>query len=155
MRRQEKIFVIILSITVSISLLKQIEAVPEVASEISLRSNVTEYKAETLKDPFQESLTALSEEGVQIKKEVPEEQVPKKTLPTLTIQGLVWGGNFPQAIINKKVLKIGDTIEGVRIIDINKNGVRVSFENQEQNLPSPATVNILSSKKKLDSAKLK
>jgi len=102
--------------------LKTIKAQELRASAGSQEANKIEYKAEGLKDPFQEE---------EIEAPVPER---KRALPSLTIQGIVWGGSFPQAIINNKVVRAGDTIEGVEITDINKNGVTVFFENQKYTL---------------------
>ncbi|MDP2941185.1 MAG: hypothetical protein Q8N85_02895 [Candidatus Omnitrophota bacterium] len=88
-----------------------------------------------LKDPFREPIikrpdkpVALTEEGSKVSQ-----------LPTLTVQGLIWGGIFPQAIINNKVLKIGDTIDGARIANISKDGVVVFYEGTQYSLSAPAT----------------
>jgi hypothetical protein len=45
---------------------------------------------------------------------------------------------LPQAIINNKVLKVGDTIEGAQVKNIGKEGITVLFEGSEYNLSSPA-----------------
>lgn len=50
--------------------------------------------------------------------------------PDLRITGLVWNTNRPQAIINDKVVDIGDSVDEVRIIAINKTGVVISFQDQ-------------------------
>ena len=54
---------------------------------------------------------------------------------------MIWGGSFSQAIINNKVLKIGEIIDGVRITEISKNGIVVLFDNQLYKLASPASIN--------------
>jgi len=54
------------------------------------------------------------------------------------LQGLVWGGDFPQAIINNKMVKIGDTIEGVEVVAIGKEGVTLVYANKKYNLSSPS-----------------
>lgn len=59
-------------------------------------------------------------------------------LPPFVINGLVWGTAVPQAIINGKVLKIGDTIEEVRIVTIDKTGVGVLFEGKPVKVASPS-----------------
>jgi hypothetical protein len=103
------------------------------AEEVIVKPNV-EYKASDLRDPFQSSF---------VSGEAPEEAGPgvlaaPQVLPSLEVQGIIWGGDFPQAIINNKVVKIGDTIEGVQIMDINQGGVVVVSGNYTYNLPSPA-----------------
>ena len=120
--------------------LKTAKAAETMAPEGYQEANKIEYKSEDLKDPFQE-------EKIEIK-EQPQEQIETKPLPALQIQGIVWGGSFPQAIINNKVMRVGDTIEGVRITDINKNGVNVFFENRQYNLStsSPISSQVLNKK---------
>lgn len=103
-----------------------------VRDEITSRAQV-EYKAEGLRDPFQTGLEAKKEEAEAI---APKESV-SLTLPTLNVEGIIWGTSIPQAIINKKVAKIGDVVEGAQVTEIKKDGVKVIFNNQEYKLPSP------------------
>lgn len=105
------------------------------ASEVLGKQNPVEYRAEDFEDPF--GTMATTEEPGEKKKEV---KVEARPLPPLSIQGLIWGGNFPQAIVNEQVVKIGDTINEVRIVDIKKEGLVVSFQGQEHNIPSPSTI---------------
>jgi len=104
---------------------------------VSLRPRV-EYKAQALRDPFRgfktEGTPGIKDAGVKP--------------PTLTIQGIVWGGSVPQAIINNKVVKIGDLIEDARIIDINKEGVIIFFGGRQYNLNSPAAASLISAEEK-------
>ncbi|MFH0790434.1 MAG: hypothetical protein V2A64_02275 [Candidatus Omnitrophota bacterium] len=127
------IFLIVFTIFFSfilIVLMKQI-----FADETIIRPKV-EYKAEVLKDPFR----GFRKKGTDKKiNPVYDSKAPVKPLPALTVQGIVWGGQTAQAIINNKVVKVGDTIENVEIIDITKNGIDVFFEDQEYNLPAPAS----------------
>lgn len=105
----------------------------QVPLERIIRPNV-EYKAEGLRDPFEEL-------GVQEGAAAKEAGGPESAgtpPPVLNVQGLIWGGALPQAIINDKVVKAGDTIDGARITDITKEGVSVLFEGRQYNLSSPA-----------------
>jgi len=113
--------------------LKTVTAAEATASEDSQGANKIEYKSEDLKDPFQE-------EKIEIK-EQPQVEIEIKPLPSLQIQGIVWGGGFPQAIINNKVVRVGDTIEEVRITDINKSGVTVFSGNRQYNLSTSSPIN--------------
>jgi len=81
-----------------------------------------EYKAEGLRDPFEEEKIEIKDEG------------PAKPLPPLQVTAIVWGGVIPQAIINDEVVKVGDMIEGVRIIDIKNNSITVFFDNRKHNI---------------------
>ncbi len=48
--------------------------------------------------------------------------------PLLTINGLVWNSEFPQAIVNNQIVKLGDTIEGVTVVGIHREGIDITFE---------------------------
>jgi len=111
------------------------EAVPkDKAAEIIIRPHI-EYKAAELRDPFKSP-----REKKETEKQIAQVKVEERPLPNLVIEGIVWGGNFPQAIINNKVVKIEDTLEEARIIDIKRDGVTVSFDNRLYNLSSPAAI---------------
>jgi hypothetical protein len=103
---------------------------PQMVIEVS----PVEYTADNLRDPFEPG--AFQEES-----DLGEQGFPNQTdrqAPAITIQGIIWGGNLPQAIINDRVVKIGDTVEGVPIIDISKEGVTLFYNGQEQKITSPA-----------------
>lgn len=93
-----------------------------------------EYKAAGLRDPFEAPSVKKRED----EEKSAEPKVSRVPPPDLTVQGLIWGGNIPQAIINNKVVKVGDTIQGVKIISITKDGVTVLFEGMQYSLSSPA-----------------
>lgn len=103
-----------------------------------------EYKAEGLRDPFQ----AYLGEKKEVEKTGMVRSEAEVSPPSLTIQGIIWGAKFPQAIINNKVVKAGDTIEGARILDINKDGIKVFYENRQYDLSSPANINLQNLEKK-------
>lgn len=116
-------------------------AIEDKVADSILRPQI-EYKPEELRDPFWPP-----PQQMEPPEQIPQVEAKVEPLPTLVIQGVVWGGFAPQAIINNKVVKVGDVIEGVHIIDINKDGITVFFDNREYNLSSPAVVNLQSSKK--------
>lgn len=90
-----------------------------------------EYTAEGFRDPFQTYEKA--------KKDLAVKQAAPKPPPPLNIQGMVWGSDIPQAIINGKVLKVGDTVDGVKITNIDKEGVEVFYVGQTYFISSPAS----------------
>ncbi len=96
-----------------------------------VRPNI-EYNAENLRDPFEGYL--LKKEETRSKAQIEESISP----PILTVEGIIYGGKIPQAIINNKVVKVGDEIEGARVIEINKKGVIVFFGQRQYILPSPS-----------------
>lgn len=55
-------------------------------------------------------------------------------LPNLSVQGILWGDE-PKVIINHKILKVGDTIEGAQITRITREGVTAQFQGQNFTLP--------------------
>lgn len=93
-----------------------------------------EYNAANLRDPF-DNLIRKDKPVETVSVMAPQETPP----PNLIIQGLVWGGEFPQAIINNKVVRENDVIEKARIIGIAKEGVSFIFEGRKYKLPSPAS----------------
>jgi len=125
---KKRIIITLFSI-VFVFLAGQTRSVDDPVREQTVGSDKIEYKAEDLRDPFQE-------EKIEIE-EAPEAQIEARPLPELQIQGIVWGGAFPQAIINNKVVKIGDKIDEVVVIDIAKSGVTILFEKRKYNLSAP------------------
>lgn len=82
-------------------------------------------------DPFRIDVMKSKQAG-------PASAAPKVPLPKFTIQGIVWGGEVPQAIVDNKVVKPGDSIDNVHIVDINREGIDVFFNGAQYTLPSPA-----------------
>jgi hypothetical protein len=117
------------------------ESMPEAYSKVNI-----EYKAENLPDPF---IDYKAEEAL----EASQRPAELKPLPPLVVQGMVWGGNFSQAIINGKIVKVGESIEGVRITEINKEGIVVLFDNQLYKIASPAKINYGNLKKSQEGGK--
>jgi hypothetical protein len=95
-----------------------------------------DYTASGLRDPFEPE--SAEEEGEENKDNQTSQALPQEPLPRLNIQGIVWGGELPQAIINGQVVKIGDRIEGVRIVDISKEGISVFYSGRQQLIAAPA-----------------
>lgn len=52
------------------------------------------------------------------------------SLPELTLQGIFWGVSNPRAIINRQSVGIGDAVDGCRVVNISKEGVQLSYNNQ-------------------------
>jgi hypothetical protein len=99
------------------------------------------YTADSLRDPF--ISTVQFETVVQPGEE--QVSVPDAVLPPLAVQGIFWGGKFPQAIINNKIVKVDDTVDGAQVVAIEKNSVTVVFSNKQFVLPSPVSENLAAS----------
>ncbi|MCX5697272.1 MAG: hypothetical protein NTU54_04820 [Candidatus Omnitrophica bacterium] len=95
-----------------------------------------EYKSPGAKDPF-----ILYTGGKKTAKILGSIEIT--SLPSdFTLDGIVWGGRLNQAIIKRKIVKVGDTLEDVKILDITKNGVSVFYKGRKFELSSPAAIKI-------------
>ncbi len=57
----------------------------------------------------------------------PSEKDVKIEAPSLTITGLVWNTDTPQAIVNNQIVKLGDVIDGASIQAIHREGIDISY----------------------------
>lgn len=55
----------------------------------------------------------------------PPAQPPAPAPPALRLQGLLWGGIEPQAIINDHVYRVGELVAGAKILAIDRHGVTI------------------------------
>jgi len=114
---------------------KFIALAEETTTEGIIVRPVMEYKSGQLRDPFKTYL--IKEEP----KPAPQENLgltkPGLDLGMLKVQGIIWGSKTPQAIINNKVFKIGDLIEGAEIVSIEKKGITLSFNGEVLDLTAP------------------
>lgn len=60
----------------------------------------------------------------------PEIAVPEIPLPTFQVNGLVWDTERPQAILDSQVINVGDTLKGCTVINIDKNGILLNFQDR-------------------------
>lgn len=58
-------------------------------------------------------------------------------MPSLTLQGIFWGIPRPQAIINRKIVSVGDTVEQTQVVAVTREGVTVSYNGEERELKLP------------------
>lgn len=66
---------------------------------------------------------------------------PSLTSPSpVRLQGIIWGIQPPRAIINDRIVKIGESIEGAQIVDIAPEGVTIDYQGQRTvvRLPAPS-----------------
>jgi hypothetical protein len=103
---------------------------------------VVEFIAEGKRDPF----IVYTQEDSEVAKKI--ETVEVVSLPAdFVLQGIIWGAKFNQAVIKNKVVKIGDTLNEVSILDIVKDGVTLFYKGRTYTLSSPAALKIESLKK--------
>jgi hypothetical protein len=115
--------------------LKFIASAEEIAAEGIIARPVMEYRSDRLRDPFQRYL--VKEEPKELSQENVDLTKPELDIGKLNVQGIIWGGNLPQAIINNQVLTIGDLIEGAEILSIEKRGITLSFNGAVLDLAAP------------------
>ncbi|MHB8154857.1 MAG: hypothetical protein ACYDFR_02245 [Candidatus Omnitrophota bacterium] len=96
---------------------------------------VMEYGSDKLRDPFERYL--VKEVPKELPQEITDSGKPKLDLSKLVVQGIIWGVKTPQAIINAKVLTVGDLIEGAEILKIEKQGITLRFNGAILDLAVP------------------
>jgi len=135
MRRADKLLKLIFILTLLISSAHIVFA--ENNDDGIILRPVIVYNSGDLRNPFS-NLFQLSkekeEQSIQAPKEIIEPQVPMPSLENFKVQGAIWGGKFPQVIINNKMLKIGDLIDDFEIVNIEKKGITLSFNGMIANL---------------------
>ena len=57
---------------------------------------------------------------------VPNNTLKEQDSGAMIIKGLVWNTDIPQAIVNDKVVRVGDEVGGMKIISIRQKGVELS-----------------------------
>jgi len=81
-----------------------------------------------LRDPLTDILKVHIYKLMQDRSGLPPDK--KLPLPALSIEGLIWNTRMPQAIINGRVVRVGDTIEGVKILKIDREGIGVEYQGE-------------------------
>ncbi len=95
---------------------------------------VARYTADTVRDPMTSLLpTRMRPEqstGARstVVPSVVSSPAPSPQPPALAIQGLIWGGPRPQALINGELFDIGETVQGARIVAISRDGITVDVQ---------------------------
>ena len=87
-------------------------------------------EALNFKNPFKPLLPEKkkSEEPAANQTNLMESKSQVVTQPKFTVTGLVWNSDRPQAIIDSKVVGIGDEIGGSKIISIKKDAIEVLYQ---------------------------
>ncbi len=71
----------------------------------------------------------------QIEEQITREQIIEReeevVLPTFAIQGMVWGGIKPQALINGQLCEKGDILRGAEITEITKEGITFVYRDKK------------------------
>jgi hypothetical protein len=81
------------------------------------------YSASGLRDPLKSLLPKPTPAELAGEAAPPVKEPPPP--PAITIQGLVWGGSEPQAIIGGKLYRVNDTVDGAKILSIQRGGITI------------------------------
>lgn len=113
------------------------------AGEVSLTRDLFQLPALLIRKirdrekALEASLEAPPEPAAQVEEPV---SVSSADLSAFDLQGIFWGTDRPQAIINRKILSVGDTIEGAKISAISKEGVTLDYRGQTVELKRKADI---------------
>jgi len=111
-------------------------------NEIIVRP-VVKYNSAGLRDPFVDLFQkSMVQQNDQITPGMGKQNL-MPNLETLKVQGVIWGGKFPQAIINHKVLSVGGLIDGFEIVSIEKSVITLNFNGRIVNLVIPGSAPVL------------
>jgi len=118
------------------------EVDPQVMPAPPIAEDVAEapiaYTAQEMRDPFTSLLPASAPAS---RKHAPKPVVVEDVetpAPDLLIQGLMWGGTQPKAIIYGKVYGLGEEVQGVKIIAIDQRGVTIDHHGSSISYPVSA-----------------
>ncbi len=128
---------------------KAFETPPDMLNETL--NKVKRLEATTTAKPADEDLTSESDPDTFRNPFVPQTPQPVKTIddnttsvpvqqiqrerpvvpiPVFTLSGLIWNTKKPAAILNGKIVAIGDQVSNWSVSEITKEGVHVTFEDQ-------------------------
>ncbi len=113
-----------------------------------IKKTELKYNEQSKRDPFRSYIK--SEKGND-QKVINIDDTTTVACPDFKIQGIICSPKKSQAIINEKIFRVGDTIDGFRIIEINKDKVVGNYMNRKFEFDSPAVS--VSSKKSLKNIK--
>lgn len=98
---------------------------------LPIRKKVITPSTEATKKAIEKKKAAQKKKAAEITKATiqakPVEVAPPEP-PIMVISGLVWNSDRPQAIVNNKVIDVGDTIETIQIVAIRKEGIEIEFQ---------------------------
>lgn len=97
------------------------------------------YAPQSSRDPFKDFLPAKRDAQAQ-EGAIRGQAEAAVQLPTMKLQGVIWEGRMPQAIIDSGVFTVGDKINEAEIKSIGREGVTLLYKGQIFLLPSPGRV---------------
>lgn len=81
--------------------------------------------APSTRDPFQPPSAAA-----RITAPMPTNDPVAAAAVPVRLQGIIWGVTPPRAIVNDRIVGVGESVDGVRILDITADGVTIDYQGQ-------------------------
>ena len=90
------------------------------------------YTAQDSRDPMKSLFPVeLAHEAATSVKAVPVVEKKPDPPPMLLLNGIVWGGPSPRVLINKKVYGVGDEVQGVKVLMIQRGSIIVDHQGRQ------------------------
>ena len=67
--------------------------------------------------------------------EAPANMMPLMAIPNLAVTGIVYSDQDSYCIINGKILKVGDKIQGAKLVDVTPMSVTLEYHGERLTLP--------------------
>ncbi|MGH2349510.1 MAG: hypothetical protein ACRDFT_08605, partial [bacterium] len=83
------------------------------------------YTAFDRRDPFKSYLPKPTVSTPAAGPDAPVAMTAQSPPPEFRVEGLLWGGPQPKAIINGRLYGIHDVVSGVKIVSIGREGVTI------------------------------
>ena len=65
---------------------------------------------------------------------IKEKVQPSDPFPNVQLSGIFYNASNPAANINGKIVRVGNTISGVKILSITRNSVQLQYNNQQRSV---------------------
>ena len=94
-------------------------------------ADVVEYTGSSLRDPFTSALPEPKQEAPAPVEVAQEPEPAPVSVDFLTVEGIVWGAERPQAVINGRLVAAGGVIQDAAVVQIDETGVLVRYRGKE------------------------
>jgi len=120
--------------------LEALEAKEETSQTTEERPERKKVDIRNFRNPFASLLPQKKPEEAKRTRTTDRPKAEKVAPPDFTIYGLIWNTDLPQAIVNERVVKIGDVINEAEILNITKEGITIKYRNEEFFIESQLSV---------------
>ena len=107
---------------------KRLESTAKVPEDTS----ADDTNPDTFKNPFipqtPQPIKDISDDNIKKPVETVTRVKPTVPIPQFTLSGLIWNTKKPAAILNGKIVAVGDQVSSWSVSEITKEGVHVTFE---------------------------